>query len=485
MGKSCCAFGCTNRHKKGCDFSFYRIPKDLDRRRQWLSAINRKNLEPKHAWLCSKHFITGAKNDDPNHPDYVPSVFSFITQQRKRKAETDLQRFERRSSKFKACMVPDEESNETEQETKFGKQEEMLTKDLTQENNDASIKLRSEVAELKEMNSRLIIENKQLRDDNQNLKIERDRMKERLDTISFSEETFSLNEKKCSFYTGLPNFVIVKMVFNLVASHIKTYSQNKLTQFQEFLSVLMKLRLNLLDEDLSYRFGVDQSTISRIFNRWVPVMSSRLSSFIIWPDREVLRSTMPLCFRDHFKNCVVILDCFEVFSERPTDLVARAQTWSNYKHHNTAKFLIGISPQGTIIYISKAWGGRVSDVYLTESCGILKKLLPGDEVLADRGFTIEASVSAYRAVLKIPAFTKGKLQLERKDIDWSRELAHVRIHVERVIGLLRNKYRILQGTLPIKMIMNKTCGGNTVVDDIAIVCSALCNLCESVVPQDT
>ncbi|XP_077990988.1 uncharacterized protein LOC144445324 [Glandiceps talaboti] len=229
MGKSCCAFGCTNRHKKGCDFSFYRIPKDLDRRRQWLSAINRKNLEPKHAWLCSKHFITGAKNDDPNHPDYVPSVFSFITQQRKRKAETDLQRFERRSSKFKACMVPDEESNETEQETKFGKQEEMLTKDLTQENNDASIKLRSEVAELKEMNSWLIIENKQLRDDNQNLKIERDRLKERLDSISFSEETFSLNEKKCSFYTGLPNFVIVKMVFNLVASHIKTYSQNKLT----------------------------------------------------------------------------------------------------------------------------------------------------------------------------------------------------------------------------------------------------------------
>ena len=38
--------------------------------------------------------------------------------------------------------------------------------------------------------------------------------------------------------------------------------------------------------------------------------------------------------------CVVIIDCFEIFIERPMNLKARAQTWSNYmyKHHNTVKF---------------------------------------------------------------------------------------------------------------------------------------------------
>ena len=44
--------------------------------------------------------------------------------------------------------------------------------------------------------------------------------------------------------------------------------------------------------------------------------------------------------------------------ERPSDLLARAQVWSNYKHHSTLKFLIGITPQGTISFVSKAYGGK-------------------------------------------------------------------------------------------------------------------------------
>ena len=49
---------------------------------------------------------------------------------------------------------------------------------------------------------------------------------------------------------------------------------------------------------------------------------------------------MPMEFRKKFNKCIVIIDCFEVFMERPKGLMARAQTWSNYKHHNTVKILI-------------------------------------------------------------------------------------------------------------------------------------------------
>ena len=109
--------------------------------------------------------------------------------------------------------------------------------------------------------------------------------------------------------------------------------------------------------------------------------------------------------------------------------------------------MIGITPQGTISFVSKAWGGRTSDKFLTENCGIIDKLLPGDLVLADRGFTIQELLMFKHAQLAIPAFTRGKDQLDPVEVEETRNIANVRIHVERIIGLLRRKYTILSGIL--------------------------------------
>ena len=57
--------------------------------------------------------------------------------------------------------------------------------------------------------------------------------------------------------------------------------------------------------------------------------------------------------------------------------------------------------------------------------------------MADRGFTIQESVALYQGQLAIPAFTRGKNQLDPLDGKRTRGIANVRIHVERVIGLLR------------------------------------------------
>ena len=57
--------------------------------------------------------------------------------------------------------------------------------------------------------------------------------------------------------------------------------------------------------------------------------------------------------------------------------------------------------------------------FLTENCGILGKLKPGDLVMADRGFTIQESVWFQHAEFAIPAFTKGKDQLDPIDVEES------------------------------------------------------------------
>ncbi len=49
-----------------------------------------------------------------------------------------------------------------------------------------------------------------------------------------------------------------------------------------------------------------------------------------------------------------------------------------------------------------------------------------------------------QASLHITEFTKGHSQLSAMEV-----IANVRIHVERVIGMIRQKYSILQSTLPI------------------------------------
>ena len=184
-------------------------------------------------------------------------------------------------------------------------------------------------------------------------------------------------------------------------------SQSSLTPFQQLVITLMRLKFNLSCQDLGYRFRTHKSTISGVFSHVIEVMYVKLKPLIIWPDRDVL-DTMPMDFCKHCPSCAVIIDYFEVFLERPSNLLARAQIFSSYKHHNTVKYLIGITPQETVCFISEGWGGRVSDKHLTENSRLLDHLIPGDTILADRGFNIQDSVSLYCARITMPAFTRGK-----------------------------------------------------------------------------
>ncbi|XP_061822735.1 uncharacterized protein [Nerophis lumbriciformis] len=326
------------------------------------------------------------------------------------------------------------------------------------------------------------LRNSQVDSEIQRLLTENMALRDQVKDNMYSEDGFVGQNDKVKYYTGLPGFTTLMALFHFVKDFIpKPRSNAELGQFTRLVMTLMRVKLNLPIQDLAYRFKTSPSTVSRTFLTVIHVLYVRLKHMLYWPEREELRKTMPVEFQKHFgQKTAVIIDCFEVFIQRPKNLMARAQTWSSYKHNNTVKFLIGITPQGSISFLSKAWGGRASDKYITENCGLLTKLLPGDLVLADRGFDIADSVGMCCAQVNIPSFTRGKSQLSPIDVETTRQIARVRIHVERVIGLVRNKYTMLQDKLPIDFLMCDE--GVPTVDKIATVACALTNMCESVVP---
>ena len=226
---------------------------------------------------------------------------------------------------------------------------------------------------------------------------------------------------------------------------------------------------------MSPKFGIHVTKISKIFHQWIDIMSREMKQFVCWPDHDRIQQTLPECFKPGYQHTTCIIDCSEVFIEWPTSLLARSQTYSNYKGHNTVKFLITISPTGAIIFVSKCWEGRVSDKYLTSQSGFFDHLVPGDMVLADRGYDIADELALYGASLAILPFTRGKDQLSQREVETSRALSQVRIHVERAIGRLKH-FEILQSTLPISLIKRPHETEYATIDKILIVCAAISNL---------
>lgn len=88
-------------------------------------------------------------------------------------------------------------------------------------------------------------------------------------------------------------------------------------------------------------------------------------------------------------------------------LNARAQTRSNYKNHNTIKYLVTCSPTGAVTFLSGGWGGRVSGREITVKCGFLDWIENGDQVLADRGFIVLEEVATVGGTPRVSFIYKG------------------------------------------------------------------------------
>jgi len=78
------------------------------------------------------------------------------------------------------------------------------------------------------------------------------------------------------------------------------------------------------------------------------------------------------------------------------------------------------------------------------------QLLPGDFVIADRGFLIKDVLQQHQAELNSPPFLNGRSKLTPQEEIATKRIARVRIHVERAIERMK-KYKIISRRLPLSL----------------------------------
>lgn len=328
------------------------------------------------------------------------------------------------------------------------------------------------------------------------LKKENQTLRESVEKMSLSESSLRNDAEKVKFYTGLPNFFVLETVMWLLAPHMDGMKNAKLSKFQQLLLTLMRLRLDLRNQDLAYRFGVKVGTVTRTVHQMVGIMSSTLvPTAVFWPSRAELRKNLPTALRATHPDCAVIVDCFTVPFEEPASRSGQQQLALSSQgagtNTNVLKYLIGVAPQGVVTFVSRGVAGNVSDRSLTESCGLLCKLLPGDVVLASRDLDIADSVAARGGRFK----TASGLQGEGFGASGGSPLPppppaggsceSVPRHVERVISMVKQRYAMLTGPVesPFTAASERTSNLST-FDKIVQVACALNNLCISAAPLE-
>lgn len=236
----------------------------------------------------------------------------------------------------------------------------------------------------------------------------------------------------------------------------------------QVLLTLMKLKLNLSFRCLSCLFGVGEKSSRETFYYMIDVLYSILKQFVAQPTKDQILRNMPVYFRGGFEDTVVVVDCAEIPVMKRKCLNCVVLTYSHYKGRNTVKFEVEVSPDGTIIGVSKVFGGRASDKHIFMESKVLERCEKENAVMCDKGYDIDDECAKENVQLhRPPFFFKGKQQFEPHEVVLGRRIARARVHVERVIQRIR-LFRIMADQLDWSLLES--------IDKILNIICALVNL---------
>ena len=355
----------------------------------------------------------------------------------------------RKSPTKRVASTPTEESSESEYEEEVDYLE---NDEIENDNIDCCEPCQYKNAEIERLRKRV----NELEAENAYLKDEVDTLKPRIfdyknisaDVKLFQKMTGFENKKSNYLYEFLnpgDNCENIKFyesgesAVNMDNSFSHTSSKRgpkpKIEPINQLFMFLTCLRNGFTLQFTSWLVNMPKSTVSRHIITWVNFIYFSLRSIPIWPSKQQIIDTVPDNVKNINPSTRCIIDCTELFCQRPSSLSFQSSLYSSYKHHVTYKGLVGISPSGTITFVSQLYEGSISDKEITLRCGILSSELwsSGDSLMADRGFTIRDDLKPLHVHLNKPAFLSGRDQITKDEVKESQGIASVRIHVERAI----------------------------------------------------
>ena len=263
------------------------------------------------------------------------------------------------------------------------------------------------------------------------------------------------------YYTGITyvNFLALLSALFPKPDIIMNYGRRDtkvLSKENAVLLVLCRLRHDFGLKDLAMRFSLSLQSTSVVFSTVLDHMYYTFGQLSLWPHRDAVISRMPSEFKKEFPTTIILIDGTEFKTQAPNALGLQSQMYSDYKSSTTLKALIGCDPSGSIIFISELFTGSISDKLLCQESGFYdmlklllenKFILPGDAVMADKGFTIHGELAKLGLLLNIPPFSSSACQMSASDTYLTPKIAKHRVHVERVIAKVKT-YKMLSHRVP-------------------------------------
>lgn len=263
----------------------------------------------------------------------------------------------------------------------------------------------------------------------------------------FCTNRFSNDDSCISFYTGFPSYVSFLTFFNIIQPSAKSMKsayyeasetislagrKRGMLLIDEMFMFFCRLHAGLLEKDLSVRFNCSMPTVSRKIITWANLLYFVLADMPTWLSKYTIQNLMPEEFKALYPRTRVIIDCTELRTQTPSSLVLNSQAFSSYKGTTTVKCLLGIAPHGAVTFVSSLFTGSMSDVEITKLSGLLDLIEPGDDIMADKGFTLKKVLAEKGATLNIPDFLSNKRQFSVGEIENTEQIARLRIHIERM-----------------------------------------------------